>query len=803
MNPTDVAAIVASDEDFWTKSRVRLFQLIAPHITGKTIDADCLARIEEALQDEYKTRRRIKKRRLAKILQKLVYTGVLESSDLPSVPSRVPRPSVLPSSPRGFLLLESLRLMYDHLWDVWLTVSRDVPARYIAFVLILGFEHGKSGVSWIRSLSRLTWSQIEYDMRIHFPIHWLDQSGRPSTVHLTRAGQILLEHIREASTDTSDDQFVFLSECRGNIAERARELVPVIAEAYDRFATTFKTANPDAICPDWNEFCLYAPLIGLYEGIDQPWFLTAYRQVPLASSMSTRHGTPLLTIDGGRSSTMISTVSPYRRTRCKTARTWTTVPVQILSEDVNNDDADWCGTALQLLRQLLAELDTKLRKSAKTNKAELLVPIFERYRERADAIASSSSALHLAIDWCEFKLIYDSEVALKSMRKYLRLTVEEGFLTDPRSRDLSTWTREDHEQIVDRMLEVPRAPATTSWMLNRLSQFYRFAANQGVIEEAPSIPYVGPWVGGSGRPWMIGLSQFDAFLRILMQSGTRENRILAVAVILGFYAGLRADEVAQLTLKDVRVSNGEVWIWVWRGKSTAARRAIPLHLLTPDSALKIVRNWVTERRCEFRVDAVLRTVGLFGPENNRDRYTYKSLIGNSIDLLKQYFGDGVDFHTLRHSFASHLFLRWYGLRNADFSQTLSDGHHELFALPACRKLTQFFTLARYDELPPHVPSDLVMISKLIGHSGLETFFATYVHSLDAVQRHVIGKLSKNLGERKLSGKTIAVLFPGLRSRTSQARLTSRTINDLVAGYFGTKNKRRRAHGPSCDLKHAI
>jgi integrase len=778
MNIETVKNIVASDSGFWSGPRTRMLEAIAPLLHGTRVDSEQLARVEDALKEEYRTLPRIKKTRLALILEELCNNGTLEWSDLPVVPTRVPRPSILPSSPQAFRLLASFELMHDFLWTHWLTEARPTSDRCLALMIVLGVEMGIAGGAWIRTLSRLTWQDVTGDDRIVFPVHWLDTSDRHAIFHITPSLRVLLDHVRAGEPGAKPDDPVLLPQYRG-LKVRIRELESSLEAAYDRFITEVKKKHPGLIWPDWQQFGQYAPLIALYAGIDQPCLLSAMRQAPLPSSASPRLGVPLLAIERSPVAGIILSVTPGKRARLRNNTTWQSVPVETAPEDDVDDDNDWCGTALQMLRQLNAEIDSTLKRRATARKAEELRPIFERYRHRADSVAPPQSALHLAIDWAEYKLIEQRGLKPKSLRKYLRLTMEEGFLTDPKSRDLSTWGREDHEQLVDHLLEIRRALATTAFLLDKLGQLYRFAMARGYCDEAPSIPHLGSWVGGSGRPWMVGLHQFDAFVRLLFESGSREDRFLAVVAILGFYAGLRADEVVSLTLNEVLIADGELWIWVWRGKSTAARRAIPLHLLAPDSAISVVTAWVAERHGEFREDAILSRVGLFGPEKDRARYDYNSLIGNLIDRLKDSFGDGADFHLLRHSFASWMFLRWYATRYDDFAATLTEGHHSLFTPAAMRKLTHFFTLGRHNHMPHYSPSDLIMVSKLIGHSGLNTFFATYLHSYDAVQRHVMRRLTARFGERVLPGKTIATLFPALRSRTSQSRLASRTVNGLV------------------------
>jgi site-specific recombinase XerD len=776
---TDLLKPIPTDNiEFWTPPRLRAFELIAPYLGTRIVTETELELMERALREGERYLPRHKKLRLALVLEELCNGGVLDSAVRPEVPIRVPRPLILPASHESFRLLSSFQTMQNYLWQEWFARDLTSEELYLAFVVILGIEMGPAGANWHRLLSQLSWKDINPKGAIDFRIHWLDRSGRRHPITLTPGAILLIEKIRDSSAATTDEDYVFMPLVFG-VKRRAQAFAKSLSVHYRRLLDQLRQRYPKENFPSWHHFNDSAPLIALFEGIEHPCVLTALKQRTLATSVPVHSGLPLLVGEAGPPADFIRHVVKEKVERIRNPHTWKSVPVKASPDSDDTTDSDWCGEALQLLRQLLAEIQSKFTKRATAKRAEELRPLFAAYRERASRLAPATSALHLGIDWAEHKFATERRLKPRSLAKYLRIAIEEGFLDHTESMDLATWQREEHEQLISRLLEVRRAPATTKTMLIVLRQLYEFATEHGYCSEPPNVPYSLQWVGGSGRPAIVGLSQFDAFTRVLLEESCRESRMLSIAAMLGYDGGLRADEVVTLTLGDVMAADGELWVWIWSGKSLAARRAIPLHLLAPEEHVRAISAWVLDRRSEFREDAHVHTIGLFGPEKSRERYDYDSLIGVLLERLKDAFGDGVDFHTLRHSFASFIFLRWYAARHEDFAETLFEGNHELFQAEAMVRLARFFTVGCYDRVPDYSPSDLVMMAKLMGHNGLETYFASYVHTLHAVQHFIAKSLGRRFGARELPGETIARLVPGMRNRKTRAKLPSRTISYLA------------------------
>jgi len=291
------------------------------------------------------------------------------------------------------------------------------------------------------------------------------------------------------------------------------------------------------------------------------------------------------------------------------------------------------------------------------------------------------------------------------------------------------------------------------------------------------------WIGSSNRMDVIGLSRFDAFIRVLLEGKRRDLEIIATTSILAFYGSLRAGETTMLSLNDVLIDNGEIYIEVNRGKTPAAKRRVPLHVFAPSDLCEIVAAYYEKRIKEFgenpflRRKLILQNVPLFGPAGSKKRYTRKSLIDVTIAELKNLMGPNFVYHSLRHSWASWTLVRWYANRYKDFVDLLAEKHHRIFESACQAKFRSYFT--DRDIIPEYNESDLVKISMACGHLGQETYFSTYLHTFDSIQLHASIRASNLYGERELNGKTIAAIVPKMKTRHSQARIKDKSINGIL------------------------
>jgi integrase len=460
-----------------------------------------------------------------------------------------------------------------------------------------------------------------------------------------------------------------------------------------------------------------------------------------------------------------------------------------------NMEMDWCGKSKAILRQLVTKLKTVCKKQIRTpDQKTKAFQFIEQSIQAADRLEpNQKSALHLALFWIR-DYLGTHDITASTIDAYFKRAFINGLLNFGDSYDLQVWDVEDHELAIEAMLDRPRLGEKSKLdIIDVLKKVYPFAEKHSFCENVDINFSIDGWTASSTRPEIIGLHYFDALLRILIQRNSRHDLEKAAALILGFYGGLRSSEVSKLTMNDVVALDGELNVEIHNSKSPAGRRRVPLHMLAPADACKTVEKLYENRLSEFREKSIsrqliLKNIPLFGSNRSRDHYSSRSLANTCIAELKRYLGQDFVFHSLRHSFASWLLVRWYAARYPDIIETLAEGYHSLFGEESQKNLCQFFTSEREGEIPDDHASDLVAISKLIGHSGQETLFSTYIHSFHVIHKHAMKRASETLSAKKLSGNTISAIVPKMKSRHSHQRLPSRAINDICDYLNHTEGK---------------
>lgn len=203
-----------------------------------------------------------------------------------------------------------------------------------------------------------------------------------------------------------------------------------------------------------------------------------------------------------------------------------------------------------------------------------------------------------------------------------------------------------------------------------------------------------------------------------------ENSSLRVAIILGFYGGLRISEITHLDKNSLIIDGG----WVLRireSKSSNGIRNVPLSYLIPKKELdEIVEFFRKARRGQNK------GTWLFALKDPRDSaIDYSHAVGQMFkDIGLEFYR----FHHLRHAFVNWFLLRWVaGIQGADiFPASVTFLHDELFEannLLNLRRLVAGFNDDARNQVIVHV---LPVLAKLIGHGGPVTTVTNYVHIAD-------------------------------------------------------------------------
>ena len=262
---------------------------------------------------------------------------------------------------------------------------------------------------------------------------------------------------------------------------------------------------------------------------------------------------------------------------------------------------------------------------------------------------------------------------------------------------------------------------------------------------------------------LIGLDTFFRALRWLSSEATRcygkdvatELQLIAA---LAYFCGLRRSEAIGITTNDVKaieavsdVAMLETWIAIYpnglRGvKTRAGHRDAPLHILATQVELTRFRNWFDRRK----LLAAGACVPLFPSFIHNGKANDKDSKLELITRALQHCADDstLRFHHLRHSFASWLLLMlWLG------------EEEDLSILP------DWFLPTEHDgrrwKIAAHLRSSLLgraptnrrttlQVSALMGHSGTDITFSTYIHVADFIVGRTVRRLTTDFATQTLS-----------------------------------------------------
>ena len=404
--------------------------------------------------------------------------------------------------------------------------------------------------------------------------------------------------------------------------------------------------------------------------------------------------------------------------------------------------ADWAQDARFLLRAFATNLMHQFgtRRLAQS-RLKALQTLITRYLDQANRIAPHTSVLYLALLWIGSKL-HNQEIIASTAREYLSEIVIHGLLDYEAAFDLSDWDDEDVENA--RLLVLNRKKLSDSTRMNRqdrLGQFLTFCQGNGLLEEASLAKKKLGYCLTKRRNRVLGLAQFDQLQSTIAHSAASEAALVNTLLTLGFYGGLRSGEMLALRLSDIHTCGREIYVCIQRGKTSAARRKIPLHLIAPPRVCDQFRQYMDTRLAVARSHkAKPKKVAFIGPTDSIDGFARQDIIPPVIALLRYYIGPGFDMHTLRHGFGTWLMLRTYALKHPALKLQLLEQQHGVFSVEGEQRLTQLFQWS--DDQPlRHDKIDLfIHIRKAMGHSHISVLLQNYMHGFGVIHQFLMSKM---------------------------------------------------------------
>lgn len=419
----------------------------------------------------------------------------------------------------------------------------------------------------------------------------------------------------------------------------------------------------------------------------------------------------------------------------------------------------------------------------KTGSHSRLDELVDNTLAQLESLEGSGTSLAVAgVLWCQ-ELALQGQHKRSTILSYSYQIMRRRHLYGVYAVDVTDWDGGTGDDILDEIRSIGLRNSSLSRTCGIWNRFARWLEHEGWLAETVTFGGVQGRRGESRhRSQIVRPANLDEMVARVLDGGPPDplpdqshpapasDYEQALAGALGFYAGMRAQEVCELRLADVviepceqtpdlgaLIGDGEVgaetnntrgpstqlavFLIIRRGKTPAARRRLPLHLLWPPRYTKALVQWVEHRRGQFKA-RLPHQQGLFGPSGDPRRHHRKALIEPAMAWLRETVGVGVDFHALRHSAATYWFLRVHAGEFPDFRQHLNDQQHWVFEAGSC----EAFLRGLCSPAPQRTMAqglEFQVLARLIGHSSIETTLHTYAHSLSMIHGDWLKRVFSN------------------------------------------------------------
>ncbi|WP_158774193.1 hypothetical protein [Cobetia sp. L2A1] len=457
---------------------------------------------------------------------------------------------------------------------------------------------------------------------------------------------------------------------------------------------------------------------------------------------------------------------------------------------------DWLPSARRIIKQWIGVISSDyLRKTSDEyvrRRLEALLLETSRRLTRLMGIRHSYPAMVLY--WLH-DLRVTRMLRVSSLHTYLSRSLPMAMADYALSIDIHEW---DNDSAQEMCWCVPHdmgwSASTTQSFLGNMGQLIRFMHSMGVLLDVEP-----PISGNSKAPsakriHFATLRQMEKVRDHLLAKpdATPDATMQWLSIALGFHGGMRASEVCALTLRDIRIEcpqgtfSLEHWledqypagpsptlsdaefspppshetdiihealseqlrslpevecrVYIRGGKTPAARRVLPLHLLTFFGDIQLLAAWWVYRRRCFPTTA-LSDIALFGPSESGLAFNHAGLIAPAIDAMRDVLGNAIDFHSLRHAAVSWWLIRLEAAQNRDILDDLQE--HGSWGL-------QKASLKRFLEgVQGYAGEDsrergmlLYQLAIWIGHRTPEQTLTHYAHSLEYLHRQAMRRASE-------------------------------------------------------------
>jgi len=208
-------------------------------------------------------------------------------------------------------------------------------------------------------------------------------------------------------------------------------------------------------------------------------------------------------------------------------------------------------------------------------------------------------------------------------------------------------------------------------------------------------------------------------------AGRDSDSMFRYAIILGFYAGLRAGEIEGLKLSNLIYDGGYV-LCIRKSKTKNGIRNIPLYLIMPEEYLKeLVDYWRGEIKKRPAHDFFFVRKG--------KSISSKQLATRVSKLFAEKLKIVIRFHHLRHSFANWFLIRWFAAIHGreHFSPTAPFLKSIVFSKDYLHRVScLLFGFREPQNGQNNFSHVFAALARLIGHGSPKVTIRYYIHTVD-------------------------------------------------------------------------
>jgi integrase len=654
--------------------------------------------------------------------------------------------------------------MYDFLWSHWMNSDTPKDNLLLPLYATLTRDGGFGRPLFPTILARLRLCDFIDDQSLVFPLGYLDKSDSCCQIAIPNSSKLILCRLLRGRYKEPHDNYILYSKAK-LLTNRKTVLLKQINLQYTQFATAY-TNTTGVKTPSLHEFSNILRLLSLDKNMP-PYLYTILSRSPLPATGKWHEHISFIR----KRSLARPTERKSSKTKILIAQGNTKAQYQEEGSTLNDMQMAKPGWRHRAIRILSAYIEKIRSLNADGFKSpgvrEKVIAITNEYITLANSFTKSKSALHLALQWCQYKMLVEDVNSSSSLPTYTSHVFNSGLFANPYANYLPNIPPEEHNAIIRARLTL--RPHTEYKNIKEITNtwfnVYKFAANNGYIENAV-LEVVIKDIDFAKRTIQLGPGDFDTTILPWKKSRNFYLEMLAFFIEIAFYTGMRGSEILNLQLRDIVTGTDYLDILIRKGKTDNARRTIPYHILAPQHAVNDLQSYYSKRLVGYERGS---NASLFGPPHHHLHYDAKSFFKALSDGLNSIFDQTITPHYLRHAFANTVILRTALISNPDLLKIISDNDHPIYNASSIEKLREWTNSVNNRGDLGCDNTLLWHAAKLIGHSTPEQTIYTYCHSHSYIQQFYTSKINEIIGERKLSTNAVAALVPNMRSSRTRAR----------------------------------